>query len=61
VQVEECLISDKIKETGPNQVHISPFELILHQNRSHSVEDASYMPPGLQNPLKIQKSKESGK
>ena len=40
----------------PNQVHMAPFGLILNQNRSHMVWDASYMPPVPQNPLKIQKS-----
>ena len=45
-------------EFGPNQVHMAPFGLILNQNRSHMVWDASGMPPGLQNPPKNPKIKE---
>ena len=37
---------DKIMKTCPNQVHMHRFELILCQNRSHMVWDASGMPPG---------------
>ena len=40
---------------------MAPFGLILHQNLSHMVWDASYMPPGLQNPPKNQKSRKSRK
>ena len=51
----------QIKDFGPNQVHMARFGMILCQNRSHSIYDASGMPPGLQNPLKVQKSRDSGK
>ena len=37
----------KIKEFGPNQVHMAPFEVILKQNGSYRVWEASGMPPGL--------------
>ena len=43
---------------GPNQVHMAPFGLILNQNRSHMVWDASGMPPGLHPPSKNQKIQE---
>ena len=46
IQAEECQILDKIMKIGPNRVHIAPFGLILNQNRSHRVWDASGMPPG---------------
>ena len=55
IQVEDCQIWDKIMEFGPNQVHMAPFGLILNQNRSHMVWDASYMPPVPQNPPKNSK------
>ena len=55
VQVEECQIRDEIMKIVPNQVHMAPFRLILHQDRSHCVQDASYIPPGLQNPTKNKK------
>ena len=47
IQVSECQIWDKIKEIGPNQVHdMAPFGMILCQNPSYMVWDASGMPPG---------------
>ena len=36
----------KNKEFGPNQVHMAPFEVILKQNGSYRVSEASGMPPG---------------
>ena len=45
-QVSACQIWVKIMEFGPNQVHMAPFGLILSQNGSHMVWDASGMPPG---------------
>ena len=36
-EVEECEIFDKIMKIAPNQVHMAPFGMILHQNRSHMV------------------------
>ena len=45
-QYPECQIWDKILKIGPKQVHMAPFGLILNQNRSHMVWDASGMPPG---------------
>ena len=50
MQVAECQIWTKIMKIGPNQVRMAPFELILHQNRSHSVYEASGIPPVPQNP-----------
>ena len=46
IQVSECQIWDKIKEICPNQVHMARFGMILCQNPSHMVWDASGMPPG---------------
>ena len=37
----------KIMKSGPNQVHMAPFEVILKQNGSYRVWEASGMPPGL--------------
>ena len=45
-------------EFGPNQVHMAPFGLILNQNRSHMVWDASGMPPVPQNHTKNTKIEE---
>ena len=42
-------------KNGPNQVHMAPFGLIICQNRSYGVWEASGTPPGpqnLQNPPK---------
>ena len=39
--------SGQIKEFGPNQVHMAPFEVILKQNGSYRGWEASGMPPGL--------------
>ena len=38
----------KIKEFGPNQVCMAPFEVILKQKGSYRVWEASGMPPALQ-------------
>ena len=37
---------------GPNQVHMAPFGLVLSQNGSYRVWDASGMRPAPQNPPK---------
>ena len=37
IQVLECHIWSKIKEIGPNQVHMAPFGMILCQNPSYMV------------------------
>ena len=37
----------KVMKYGPNQVHMAPFEVILKQNGSYRVWEASGMPPGL--------------
>ena len=45
MQVSECQIFDKMMNIGPNQVHMARFGMILCQNPSHTVWDASRMPP----------------
>ena len=45
-QVSACQIWVKIMEFGPNQVHMAPFEVILKQNGSYRVWEASGRPPG---------------
>ena len=50
-RVEECQIWDKVVHIGPIQVHVPPLGLMLHQDQSQRLEDASGMPSGLQNPL----------
>ena len=41
----------------PNQVQMAPFRLIICQNRSHRVWEASGTPPGFQNAKNPTKNK----
>ena len=47
VRIENVRICTKIMEFDTIQVHMAPFEVILKQNVSYRVWEASGMPPGL--------------
>ena len=48
VQIGECQICREIIKIASNRVHMARRGLIMAQNRSHQLQEASGMPPGPQ-------------